>query len=343
MRAFIANWLWLLVFAAFALGFIVGAWSPSNEPPKQQQTERANDAKGRAEDKRPPVSQLHAGQQAPKAEEKENRSIWSWVTNFFELKLTDAIIAIFTIVLAVKTSGLFIETAGLRSAADKQSQDMQASIKAATDAVQNGIAANQIAVMNSQEQLRAYVTVQELDIKLHRKAPLPGAYGGVIDGPVRFYRLAIALKNGGETPAINAKINVNHDVFPQGIPDDFNFPDSDKTADALIGPQVLWLTPSMLIGAIEMEIVDAARYIWGWIEYDDVFEGTFRHRTEFCFRVVFERIKDTREPYVWYEAHSRHNAIDHDCMRPLNPAENTYGYQSRPRQHGAVPNSRNPP
>jgi hypothetical protein len=202
---------------------------------------------------------------------------------------------------------------------------MEASIRAATDAVQNGITANQIAVTNSQEQLRAYVTVQELNIQLHRRAPLPGAYGGVTEGQIRFYRLAIALKNGGATPAVKAKININHDVFADGIPSDFNFPDSDKMVDALIGPQVLWMTPSVLIGAIEIEIVDALRYIWGWIEYDDVFEGTFRHRTEFCFRIIFERIKDTQEPYVRYEAHSRHNAIDQDCLRPFSPAENKYG------------------
>jgi len=69
------------------------------------------------------------------------------------LKLSDVIIAIFTIVLAVKTAGLFRETAGLREATDKlwdagerqmkliaenaatQSREMQASLAATRDAV----------------------------------------------------------------------------------------------------------------------------------------------------------------------------------------------------------------
>ena len=155
--------------------------------------------------------------------------------NFFELKLTDVVIAIFTPVLAIKTSGLFVETAGLRSAAEKQSRDMEASIKAAIDAVEDGITANQIAVTNSLEQLRAYVTVQELNIQLHRRPPNPGTYGGVVDGQIRFYRLAVVLKNGGGHPAVNAKININHDVFVERIPPSFDFPDSDNFA--LIGPQ----------------------------------------------------------------------------------------------------------
>ena len=61
-----------------------------------------------------------------------------WLDSFFELKLTDLVIAIFTVVLAIKTSGLFVETAGLRAAAEKQSQDMERSIRAATGRGRNG-------------------------------------------------------------------------------------------------------------------------------------------------------------------------------------------------------------
>src|SRR5882724_11750787 len=57
-----------------------------------------------------------------------------WAVKFFELKLTDVLIVFFTGVLAVKTAGLFKETAGLRAAADQQASDMKASIAAAKDA-----------------------------------------------------------------------------------------------------------------------------------------------------------------------------------------------------------------
>lgn len=70
MRSLIANWIWLLIFVAFVFGFAVGGWSADGE----------------------------------------KNSVLPWIANFFELKLTDAVIALFTVVLAVKTSGLFVET-----------------------------------------------------------------------------------------------------------------------------------------------------------------------------------------------------------------------------------------
>src|ERR1700733_12578478 len=128
MKGLLANWLWLFVFGALAAGFIIGGWSASNESPSRHQIQRANSVESSS---LPAINQSHADERSADAKEKENRTFWSWVGNFFELKLTDVIIAIFTIVLAIKTWGLFMETAGLRSAADKQSLDMQASIAAA--------------------------------------------------------------------------------------------------------------------------------------------------------------------------------------------------------------------
>lgn len=66
----------------------------------------------------------------------------SAVDVFFELKLTDVIIAIFTVVLAVKTSGLFVETAGLRAAADKQREDSLRAIEATENSAAAAVVAN---------------------------------------------------------------------------------------------------------------------------------------------------------------------------------------------------------
>jgi hypothetical protein len=103
-------------------------------PQPQQHAEGTKDTKRASDDNPSAISQSHVSQEATKADKKENNSAGSWIGNFFELKLTDAIIAIFTIVLAIKTSGLFVETSGLRSAADKQSSDMRESIAAAKEA-----------------------------------------------------------------------------------------------------------------------------------------------------------------------------------------------------------------
>jgi len=64
---------------------------------------------------------------------------------------------------------------------------------------------------NSERQLRAYVTVQDINMVTHR---LPGRIGtyndDVIPGAVHTYRFSVILKNGGMTPAINARTNISH-------------------------------------------------------------------------------------------------------------------------------------
>jgi hypothetical protein len=168
----------------------------------------------------------------------------------------------------------------------------------------------------AERQLRAYVTVQEVRMHTHRRPATMGAYGAV-EGAVHTYRLAVVLKNGGMTPAVNGRINISHRQFNTEIPVDFDFPDSTNFGSALIGPQVIWSTPPILISAANLEapLVDNLHYLWGWIEYDDIF-GTDRHKTEFCFRVDRERLQPTNELWVAFTPHSRFNATDGDCLRP---------------------------
>jgi hypothetical protein len=167
MRRLIANWLWLLVFGALVIGFIVGGWSASNEAPRQQ-AERTESASDGADKTPPPVSQMHTEQKTARAEDREGHSPQSWLTSFFELKLTDVVIAFFTVVLAIKTSGLFTETAGLRSAADKQSRDMEASIKVAqkaADAAQKAADVSEAALIVAE---RPYLISAEPKLKIYR-------------------------------------------------------------------------------------------------------------------------------------------------------------------------------
>jgi len=64
-------------------------------------------------------------------------------------------------------------------------------------------------------------------------------------------------------------------------------------------------------------------FFYGWFEYDDVFEGTRRHRTEFAFKVNF--ITDPRIPNVIKAMRfdpygTRYNCIDKGCLyQPGNP------------------------
>ncbi|UFW43043.1 hypothetical protein [Bradyrhizobium sp. WSM471] len=249
-------------------------------------------------------------------------------------KMGGAITAVATIAIAIFTFTLKRATDKLWEAGERQlhllgetsaaqSRDMQASIQAATDSANAAITSNQIAVTNAGRQLRAYVTVQDINMVTHRLADRVGTlHDNIVPGAVHTYRFSVILKNGGMTPAINARTNISHNTFNSEIPADFHFPDSTTFGNALIGPQLVWHTPSITIQAAELEtpLVGALHYLWGWIEYDDIFSSTTRHRTEFCFKIECERLQPTNEFWVSFAPHSKFNAADEDCLRHIDPA-----------------------
>jgi hypothetical protein len=240
---------------------------------------------------------------------------WDWTT--------DDPVAFFTFVLSVSTIGLWLVTwrSGVR-----QSREMKASIKAATDGVGAALASNQIAVYNAEQRLRAYVSALEVNLRLQRRANMVGAHQ-VINGPVHTYSVSVVLKNGGQTPTRNLTTNFSALRFIGAMPEEFDFPDSGITAHGLIGPSGTLLTPEINFDATEFERTDANFhwYIWGWAEYDDVFSGTTRHRTEFCFEAKPTRDPHTNEIYVGFPMHKRFNAADWDTLRPYDGHENRYG------------------
>jgi hypothetical protein len=220
------------------------------------------------------------------------------------------------------TSGLFSETAGLRTAADKQSSDMQASIRAAVESAKASVVSNRIAVSTSQEELRAYVTALDVDMVQHRSIGPMGSYGNQLPGKVNLYEFCVILKNGGQTPAINVRTNINLQRFDGDVPPDFDFPSSELFGYGLIGPRVEWRTRYYDASAALIEEIGPAVLLWGWIEYDDIFVtmGGIKNRTEFCFRVERRRLPVTNELWIGFIPHDRFNAADADCLRSIDPA-----------------------
>src|SRR5216684_2014562 len=163
-------------------------------------------------------------------------------------KMGGAITAVATIAIAIFTFTLKRATDKLWDAGERQlnllaatsaaqSKEMQASIRAATESANAAVTSNQIAVTNAERQLRAYVTVQDINMTTHRLADRIGAYNNnVVSGTIHTYRFSIILKNGGMTPAINARMNISHNRFNNEMPANFHFPDSANFGNALIGP-----------------------------------------------------------------------------------------------------------
>jgi hypothetical protein len=144
----------------------------------------------------------------------------------------------------------------------------------------------------------------------------------IVPGPVQNHRISVILENGGKTPTRKAIVNINWELRDSNLPDDFSFPDGDLAEAAAIGARGTFGTPGFFISNADAGLIVAKRkwlYIWGWIDYDDVFEGTPRHRTEFCFDVSPDEVPDKGNTYLRFPTHGRFNGVDGDCVRKPRP------------------------
>lgn len=77
----------------------------------------------------------------------------------------------------------------------------------------------------------------------------------------------------------------------------------------------------LFLDAVEIPISSIAAhrvFIWGWADYDDIFDATPRHRTEFCCRVVVIP-QNPAQMMVRFETYRMHNGYDDDCFREPSP------------------------
>ena len=169
------------------------------------------------------------------------------------------VIAVFTVVLAWRTGGLFKETAGLREAAEKQREDMLASIaeaaraatategvathmeasakatnaavKAAEDAAQ--AARDQVTIARNSTAItgRAYVFVSELRLFGSLSTVLRKLSNGTFT-PI--------WRNSSKTPTQYGTTNVNKlHVDAGGLPFDFIYPDYGPRSRISIAPNAI--------------------------------------------------------------------------------------------------------
>jgi hypothetical protein len=207
---------------------------------------------------------------------------------FFWERTTSDPIALFTLVLAVSTIGLWTATIALYYAGERQLRQLKDT---------------------AERQLRAYVFLDMIS--------LPRVHNG--------WNVVIAWKNTGSTRtrSLTAKVsNTVLDLSNQPL-ETFDFDDQHDAATfhGLIGPAQSVNQPPIPITDLQMHggsSDDTAFLIWGWVEYCDVFSPQIR-RTEFGFRVRVE-LNPTGAPFIHLEPTERHNAADEDCMRPIQSA-----------------------
>jgi hypothetical protein len=219
----------------------------------------------------------------------QSRNTGEKESEFWSAKLTDWLLAAFTLALVVftrrlylATAGLFTETAGLREAAGQQVRDMQQSI---SEAARSAAAMERVAEhieTSARAAVDSVVSIKE------RTAMQMRAYLAVVvfqaiyqerDKQLRF-EVKPLIVNTGHTPAHNVRYHAKADILPLQLPDDFDF---SLTALPWVGGSVIGAQHNAIMSAVVDRYVDdneiasikrgtgTALRIWGQVLYQDVF------------------------------------------------------------------------
>jgi hypothetical protein len=117
--------------------------------------------------------------------------------------------------------------------------------------------------------------------------------------------------------------HVSWKSFSGEVPADFDFPDvwgegeNQDEVTILVGPQSTLNGRTVGIPIRDvMMVADGVKriFIWGWAEYDEVFPGKPRHRTEFF--VELKLVGDPETPdfnHLVLSIETRHNGADEEC------------------------------
>lgn len=236
----------------------------------------------------------------------------------------DGWVAIFTgllVVVGAVQAGLFLWQLTLirKSLADAKNAAKAAgdSAKAASDAVT-------LSRQTAERELRAYIYLKNIERRFERGPPTMGAYKEV-QGAITGVILTPVWANSGNTPARRIFSGANIKTFDAKIPDNFDFADSNPPMRGVLAPnsemfaQIGKIAQSTLASVARKE---SNVLIWGWLDYDDVFPATERHRTEFCFRVDVRHGADG-VPNITFPIYGRFNAFDGECLKKPAPYQET--------------------
>jgi hypothetical protein len=176
---------------------------------------------------------------------------------------------------------------------------------------------------SSERQLGAFVFAKALGVTPETITKAYTTTAGTWEEPVSWV-VAVVWENSGSTRTKNMFMHVSQQFFDGEMPENFAFPDlGDQTrVPTMIGPGAI-----VMSGGFKFEVRDpqVARvfegkthlYIWGWAEYDDIFENTPRHRTEFCYEIFFVGAAFPGKAQLAHRMHRLHNAADADCKHRL--------------------------
>jgi hypothetical protein len=143
---------------------------------------------------------------------------------------------------------------------------------------------------------------------------------------LNYIKPVVKWMNSGATPAKNVVTCCNCDYPQEQLPNDFDFPDGPVTENFEIGPHASFLSQSLNVSVGNLQRVATHQYnffIWGWIDYNDVFSNE-RRRTEFNRQVLVSRGASDQTKYFFSPiASGPFNGSDETCYRKPQPRKKT--------------------
>lgn len=140
-----------------------------------------------------------------------------------------------------------------------------------------------------------------------------------------FWRFRAHWTNSGNTPTRQLLSYVNVEIRDTPLPDDYAFAIDPAVVriPTFIGPKAAIVSAPKDISADDLLAVQQGTkhlYVWGVVNYRDVFPDTPDRVTRFCIHAVavmgFPRLEwnqDTNKVDIVFLFHSRHNCQDEDC------------------------------
>jgi hypothetical protein len=279
MQRHIQNVAWLALFSCLVSGFGLAVWQASGDQPSQTKQNK------KAADKTP--------NDIMTPEEADDR------------------IARYTLWLAVLTGGLVIASSiqfVFLYRADKTA-------RIAATAVKDQASLTREAMTRTQ---RAFVFVKHVCVG-HQINLVQATTGPLVEAVIG-WNIGIQWENTGDTPTRDLVTHISLHEFQGEMPADYNFPELNKTTTkSLLGPKAVCFSPVFSISDSQARQIFQGRnhlYMWGWAEYDDVFPDSERHRTEFCYELLFIAPFPSKSSFT-HRLHTRYNGADDECLKPL--------------------------
>ncbi len=154
-----------------------------------------------------------------------------------------------------------------------------------------------------------------------------GTWTGELDAKtnqLKGWGVSVSWMNSGKTPTRNLHTWVQLEVVDQPLDTDHLFVERGDFAAlrSFIAPgSSISSDPPLKLSLEDWDAMKEGKkhvYVWGWAEYDDVFDGTRRHRTEFCHKWRSSGpVEDFSKVTFWYGLFSRLNGADAECLGPL--------------------------